>query len=147
MLLKVNDLDKYNISVTNTCGNSLSIIDRFLQKNFGSSKYELINLTNILNINQLKFPDSKKVQTPIIDLKNYSDTIYLNFDLRSKGLVFYFRYKNTEYIEFCDYSEISFKSDNNMFFLKTVNFSYKFRIIQMNKHREFLEKLNLKQNN
>ena len=87
MLIQVNDSDyDLNTTINQTCGKEYSFINRILKNNFGSSKYKL------LEISPSKFN---------IDLKNYTDSVYLNFDLRDNGIVFFFRFKNTEYVELC----------------------------------------------
>ena len=85
MLFSVNDdsIDLENL-IDNRCGRVYSFIERIRKQIFGSSKYELVSI----------YPEKN------LSLDNFSDSIYLNFDLRFKGLVFYFRYKNTEYVSF-----------------------------------------------
>ena len=100
--------------VSSKCGKKYSIIDRILKKNFGSSRYRLKTI----------YPQHSE-----IDLNNYSDSIFLNFDLRNNGLVFYFRYKNTEYLEFCAYHSLTFQTSETTFVIQTEKFSYNFEIV------------------
>ena len=68
MLFSVNDdsIDLENL-IDNRCGRVYSFIERIKQI-FGSSKYELVSI----------------YQKKKIYLDNFSDSIYLNFDLRLK---------------------------------------------------------------
>ena len=127
MLFEVNseDLDLKKI-VKKTCGKEYSILKRMLKKNYGSSRYQLINL----------YPKHNN-----INLENYNDIVYLNFDLRDKGIVFYFRYKNTEYVEFCQFHKISFQSNDNSFVLQSDHYIYSFKILKKKEHKKFILKL------
>mgnify|MGYP001250878160 CR=1 FL=1 len=127
MLFPVNneDLDlKKNIIAT--CGKEYSVFKRILKRNYGSYRYQLINIHPKHNS---------------INLENYDDIIYLNFDLRDGGIVFYFRYKNTEYVEFCQFHKISFQSNDSSFVLQTDQFMYSFKILKNKEHKEFILKL------
>ena len=127
MLFSVNDdsIDLENL-IENCCGRAYSFIERIKKQIFGSSKYELISV----------YPEKKS-----LSIDSYSDSIYLNFDLRLKGLVFYFRYKNTEYVEFCSYNQLSFQTSDNVFTLQTDKCHYKFQIIYLKSHYNFLKNL------
>lgn len=127
MLLAVNDED-FDLKkiVKKTCGKEYSIFNRILKQNYGSSRYQLINICPRHND---------------IDLENYNDFVYLNFDLRDKGMVFYFRYKNTEYVEFCQFHKISFQSNDNSFVLQTDEYIYSFKILKKKEHKKFILKL------
>lgn len=127
MLFSVHDdsIDLENL-IENRCGRVYSFIERIRKQIFGSSKYELVSI----------YPEKKN-----LSIDNYSDSIYLNFDLRLKGLVFYFRYKNTEYVEFCSYNQLSFQTSDNVFTLQTDKYHYKFQIINLKSHYNFLKKL------
>ncbi len=127
MLLEVNNED-YDIEyeIKKKCGQQYSIIDRIINKNFGSFRYQLQNISkNKFNIN----------------FENYNNTVYLNFDLRDKGIVFYFRYKNTEYVEFCPFYSLTFQSNDSSFIIQTDLYSYTFEIINIKKHKDFIIKL------
>ena len=76
-----------------------------------------------------------------INFENYNNTVYLNFDLRDKGIVFYFRYKNTEYVEFCPFYSLTFQSNDSSFIIQTDLYSYTFEIINIKKHKDFIIKL------
>jgi len=124
MLLKVNN-DYFSLEkiIRDKCGKKYSLLERFFKKNFGSSRYRLINI----------FPKHKE-----IDLHNYNDCIFLNFDLRKDGLVFYFRYKNTEYVEFCPFYSLKFQSNDKSFVIQTDKYTYSFEIMNEKKHKDFI---------
>ena len=127
MLFSVNDdsIDLENL-IENRCGRVYSFIERIRKQIFGSSKYELVSI----------YPEKKN-----LSLDNFSDSIYLNFDLRLKGLVFYFRYKNTEYVEFCPFHFLTFQSNDSSFILQTDIYTYNFEIMNTKKHKAFILKL------
>ena len=72
MLIQVNsdDIDIKKL-IIEKCGKQFSLIKRITKNNFGSSRYKLKSKTH-----------------HHIDLENYNDNIFLNFDLREKGIVF-----------------------------------------------------------
>lgn len=127
MLFKVNN-DNIDIQqfIRKKCGDTYSILKRLMLNNFGSCRYKLLSI----------FPNSLN-----INLENCIDTIYLNFDLRNKGLVFFFRYRNTEFVEFCEYNKISFQSSDKSFVLQTDQSIYSFEILNKKQHKKFLLKL------
>ena len=127
MLFEVNDdTVKLSKKIDDLCGKSNSIIQRIVNNNYGSEKYELIVLNS---------------KSPKITLKNHTDSIYLNFDLREKGLVFYFRFRNTEYVDFCKYNMLTFQSSDFVFTLQTDQNIYKFKIIKQKSHIKFIQQL------
>ena len=127
MLLEVNNED-YDIEyeIKKKCGKQYSIIERIINKNFGSFRYQLLNISkNKFNIN----------------FEEYNSTVYLNFDLRSKGIIFYFRYNNTEYVEFCPFHALTFQSNDSSFIIQSDVNSYRFKIMNIKKHKKFIIKL------
>ena len=127
MLLEVNNED-YDIGyeIRKTCGKQYSIIERIINKNFGSFRYQMLAISkNKFNIN----------------FEEYYNAVYLNFDLRAKGIVFYFRYKNTEYVEFCPFHFLTFQSNDSSFILQTDIYTYNFEIMNTKKHKAFILKL------
>ena len=127
MLLEVNneDLEVKKI-IQKTCGKEYSLLKRIRYNNYGSNRYKLVSLS------PTKFN---------IDVENYNDNIYLNFDLRDQGIVFYFRYKNTEFVNFCKYHIITFQSNDYSFILQTDSNIYKFNILNIKRHNAFIKKL------
>ena len=115
-----------NDTVNDICGKEYTIISRIVKNNYGSCRYKL------LQIKPNKFN---------IDLEKYTESIYLNFDLRTSGIVFYFRHKNTEYVEFCSFNQFSFQSNDNSFIIQTDKNIYDFEILDKLKHKKFLIRL------
>ena len=127
MLYQINteDIELKKI-IKEKCGKSFSIFQRIRDNNFGSQRYKLLKIS----------PNHKK-----IDLENFNDNIFLNFDLRLKGIVYYFRYKNSEYVEFCPYYKLTFQSSDNQFVIQTDCYTYSFKIYNKKKHKKFLTQL------
>ena len=133
MLLQVNtDEFDLNHEIKKNCGNPISLLNRILYSNFGSSKYKLEKILQS-NLAHQNF--------------NFQESIYTNFDLREMGLVFYFRIKNIEFVEFCSYFSVSFQSNDDNFTLQTSTSTYQFKILNKRNHINFLKKLYQKKNN
>ena len=127
-----NDYSDLKKEILSACGASFSIIDRIRFSNYGSTRYKL---------------QSIKCSKYNIDLENYTDSIYLNFDLRFKGIVFTFRYMNTEYIEFCSYYQLSMQSSDDNLVLQTDSNIYSFKILSLKGHKKFISDLYKFKNN
>ena len=127
MLLQVNT-DEFDLSleIKKNCGKPISFFNRIISSNFGSSKYKLEKIVQS-NLDNQKF--------------NFHESIYTNFDLRDLGLVFYFRIKNIEFVEFCSYFSISFQSNDDNFTLQTNTSIYQFKILNKKNHINFLKKM------
>lgn len=127
MLLEVLQKDfDINDIVNDICGKEYTILNRILENNYASCRYKL------LQIKPAKFN---------IDLECYTESVYLNFDLRNNGIVFYFRFRNTEYVEFCKFNQFSFQSNDNSFIIQTDQNIYDFQILDKLSHKKFLIKL------
>lgn len=127
MLLEVLQKDfDINDIVNDICGKEYSILNRIVENNYASCRYKL------LQIKPTKFN---------IDLECYTESVYLNFDLRNNGIVFYFRFRNTEYVEFCKFNQFSFQSNDNSFIIQTDQNIYDFKILDKLNHKKFLIKL------
>ena len=127
MLLEVIQKDfDINDIINEVCGKEYTILNRIIENNYGSCRYKL------LQIMPIRFN---------IDLECYTENIYLNFDLRTNGIVFYFRYRNTEYVEFCKFNQFSFQSNDNSFIIQTDQNIYNFKILDKLNHKKFLIKL------
>ena len=125
MLLDVNsDPSETFKLVDETCGKPFSWLKRIRTNNFGSSKY-LLN-----SINKNKFN---------IDIENYNNTVGVNFDLREKGIVFFFRYNNNEFVEACIYPKITIQSNDNIFVVQTDKNLYKFDVLNTQNHLKFVK--------
>jgi len=110
--------------VDEICGKPFSWLKRIRTNNFGSSKY-LLN-----SINKNKFN---------IDIENYNNTVGVNFDLREKGIVFFFRYNNNEFVEACIYPKITIQSNDNIFVIQTDKNLYKFDVLNTQNHLKFVK--------
>ena len=127
MLLEVLQKDfDINDIVNDICGKEYTILNRIVENNYASCRYKL------LQIKSAKFN---------IDLECYTESIYLNFDLRNNGIVFYFRFRNTEYVEFCKFNQFSFQSNDNSFIIQTDKNIYDFEILDKLNHKKFLIRL------
>ena len=125
MLLDVNsDPSETFKLVDETCGKAFSWLKRIRTNNFGSSKYLLSS------INKNKFN---------IDIENYNNTVGVNFDLREKGIVFFFRYNNNEFVEACIYPKITIQSNDNIFVVQTDKNLYKFDVLNTQNHLKFVK--------
>ena len=125
MLFDVNsDPSEIFKLVDEICGKPFSWLKRIRTNNFGSSKY-LLN-----SINKNKFN---------IDIENYNNTVGVNFDLREKGIVFFFRYNNNEFVEACIYPKITIQSNDNIFVIQTDKNLYKFDVLNTQNHLKFVK--------
>lgn len=125
VLLDVNSDPSETFKLVNEiCGKPFSWLKRIRTNNFGSSKY-LLN-----SINKNKFN---------IDIENYNNTIGVNFDLREKGIVFFFRYNNNEFVEACIYPKTTIQSNDNIFVIQTDKNLYKFDVTNTKNHLKFVK--------
>ena len=125
MLLDVNSDPSETFKLVNEiCGKPFSWLKRIRTNNFGSSKY-LLN-----SINKNKFN---------IDIENYNNTVGVNFDLRKKGIVFFFRYNNKEFVEACIYPKTTIQSNDNIFIIQTDKNLYKFDVLNTKNHLKFVK--------
>ena len=125
VLLDVNSDPSETFKLVNEiCGKPFSWLKRIRTNNFGSSKY-LLN-----SINKNKFN---------IDIENYNNTVGVNFDLREKGIVFFFRYNNNEFVEACIYPKITIQSNDNVFVIQTDKNLYKFDVLNTQNHLKFVK--------
>ena len=56
-------------------------------------------------------------------------------------VVFFFRFKNTEYVELYPYYKLSLQSNDNSFVLQTDQNIYRFEILNKKTHKNFILKL------
>ena len=128
MIYKINNYSSQELNdiITTVCGKKPTIFDRFRKRNFGSTRYLL---KDIKSFKKLSFDFDKMNST------------YLNFDLWDKGLVFYFRFKNSEYIVTCPYYNTSFQSSDDIFTLQSDDIVFDFKIINKSKHVKFIKNL------
>ena len=128
MIYKINNYSSQELNdiITNVCGKKPTIFDRFRKRNFGTTRYLL--------------KDIKSFKKFSFDFDKMNST-YLNFDLWDKGLVFYFRFKNSEYIVTCPYYNTSFQSSDDIFTLQSDDIVFDFKIINKSKHVKFIKNL------
>ena len=84
----------------------------------------------------------------VIGFEKNNDLIYCNIELRNKGVVLYFRFKQDEYAICGRYNQTVFQSSNNIFEIQIGNDRVKTEIIHPKSHQKFISKfLKLKNEN
>ena len=112
-------------TIMSIAGSGLSVIEKFKLNVFGSPKYRIISV----------LPKNTE-----IDLENYTDLVYGVFELRKKGLAFYFRYKNEEFVIVSHYNQLSFISNDNLLDFQFSSHSLKLAYENIKSHKKFLSK-------
>jgi hypothetical protein len=120
---KSQDQKKISQKVEEITGTSYSILEIFKEKLDGSPKYQL------LDISKNNFD---------IDIENYTDLVYATIELRKKGLVIYFRYKNEEYQLACHFNQVSYLSNDGKFDLQTDSHQLKLKVKDLKRHHIFI---------
>ena len=124
MLLKTSiDKKQKEIEIEEGCGQSFSLLTKFRNQIFGSPKYKIISI----------YPDD-------INFKKNNDLIYYNLELRQKGIVLYFRYKQDEYAIYGRFNQTLFQSSNNIFEIQIANYIVKSEIQNNKAHHKFIRK-------
>jgi len=124
MLLKTSiDRKQKEIEIELVCGQSFNLITKFKNQIFGSPKYKIISI----------FPDD-------ISFKKNNDLIYFNLELRPKGIVLYFRFKQDEYAIYGRFNQTLFQSSNNVFEIQIGNYIVKSEIQNNIAHHKFIGK-------
>ena len=124
MLLKISiDRKQKEIEIEQTCGKSFDLLTKFKNQIFGSPKYKIISIS----------PDD-------ISFKKNNDLIYCNLELRQKGIVLYFRYKQDEYAIYGRFNQTLFQSSNNIFEIQIGNYIVKSEIQNNISHHKFIGK-------
>ena len=124
MLLKTSiDRKQKEIEIELVCGQSFNLITKFKNQIFGSPKYKIISI----------YPDD-------ISFKKNNDLIYFNLELRPKGIVLYFRYKQDEYAIYGRFNQTLFQSSNNIFEIQIGNYIIKSEIQNNISHYKFIGK-------
>jgi len=125
MLLKTSiDRKQKEIQIELACGQPFNLITKFKNQIFGSPKYKIISIS----------PDD-------ISFKKNNDLIYFNLELRPKGIVLYFRYKQDEYAIYGRFNQTLFQSSNNIFEIQIGNYIIKSEIQNNISHYKFIGKL------
>jgi len=132
MLLKTSiDRKEKEIEIDQRTGQSFNLLIKLRHKLFGSPRYRIINM----------IPD-------VIGFEKNNDLIYCNIELRNKGVVLYFRFKQDEYAICGRYNQTVFQSSNNIFEIQIGNDRVKTEIIHPKSHQKFISKfLKLKNEN
>ena len=132
MLLKTSiDRKEKEIEIDQRTGQSFNLLIKIRHKLFGSPRYRIINM----------IPD-------VIGFEKNNDLIYCNIELRNKGVILYFRFKQDEYAICGRYNQTVFQSSNNIFEIQIGNDRVKTEIIHPKSHQKFISKfLKLKNEN
>ena len=125
MLLKTSiDRKQKEIEIDQICGQSFNLLTKFKNQIFGSPKYKIISI----------YPDN-------ISLKKNNDLTYFNLELRPKGIVLYFRFKQDEYAIYGRFNQTLLQSSNNIFEIQIGNYIIKSEIQNNISHHKFIGKL------
>ena len=124
MLIKTSiDRKQKEIEIEQKCGQSFNLLTKFKNQIFGSPKYKIISI----------YPDD-------ISFKKNNDLIYFNLELRPKGIVLYFRYKQDEYAIYGRFNQTLLQSSNNIFEIQIGNHIVKSEIQNNISHQKFIGK-------
>ena len=124
MLLKTSiDKKQKELEIEQGCGQSFNLLAKLKNQIFGSPKYKIISI----------YPDN-------INFKKNNDLIYHNLELRQKGIVLYFRYKQDEYAIYGRFNQTLFQSSNNIFEIQIANYIVKSEIQNNKAHHKFVRK-------
>ena len=124
MLLKTSiDKKQKEIEIEQNCGQSFGLLTKFKNQIFGSRKYKIISI----------YPDD-------ICFNKNNDLIYFNLELRPKGIVLYFRYKQDEYAIYGRFNQTLFQSSNSIFEIQIGNYIVKSEIQDNISHHKFIGK-------
>lgn len=126
MLFKTSqNQKKIRENLINICGNPFSLINKIKNGYYGSPKYLLIKI------------EPKSFE---IDFEEYTDLVYCTFEIRTKGVAVYFRYKNEEYILMSRYNQISFLNNDGILDLQINNYNIKLKVLENKSHNKFIRK-------
>jgi hypothetical protein len=123
---KSQDQKKISQKVEEISGSSFSVLEILKEKLNGSPKYQL---------KQISKNDFD------IDIENYTDLVYAAIELRKKGIVIYFRYRNEEYQLACNYNQLSYISNDGKFDLQTDSHQLKLKVKDLKRHHLFIRNL------
>ena len=126
MILKTSQNPKETYATIKTiAGSSLSLIEKYKLNVFGSPKYRIIDM----------FPKNGE-----IEFKNYTDLVYGVFELRKKGLAFYFRYKNEEFVIVSRYNQLSFINSDKLLDFQFSSFNLMLGYEDIKSHKKFISR-------
>ena len=124
MLIKTSQNPKETQkTIMSIAGSSLSVIEKFKLNVFGSPKYRIISMLSKNNE---------------IDFEDYTDLVYGVFELRKKGLAFFFRYKNEEFVIVSRYNQLSFINNDNLLDFQFSSRSLKLSYKNIKSHKKFV---------
>ena len=123
---KSQDQKKISQKVEEISGATFNILEIFKERLDGSHKHQL------QQISKNNFD---------IDLESYTDLVYATIELREKGIVIYFRYKNEEYQLACNYNRLSYISNDGKFELQTDSHQLKLKVKDLKRHHFFIRNL------
>ena len=124
MLLKTSiDRKQKEFEIEQGCGQSFNLLTKFKYQLFGSPKYKIIRI----------YPD-------VISFEKSNDLINCNLELRKKGVVLYFRFKQDEYAIYGRFNQTLFQSSNNIFEIQIGNFIVKSKFKTKIAHHKFIAK-------
>ena len=75
-----------------------------------------------------------------VEFEKYTDLVYGVFELRKKGLAFFFRYKNEEFVIVSIYNQLSFINNDNLLDFQFSSFSLKLRYEDIKSHKKFISR-------
>ena len=132
MLLKTSiDKKLKEIEIKNRCGDAFSLFHKIKYQFYGSPKYKIKSI----------YPDT-------IYFQKSNDIINCNIELRIKGIVLYFRFKQDEYAICGRFNQTVFQSSNNIFDIQIGNNRVTTEIQDTKAHQKFLKHFfTLKNNN
>ena len=126
MLLKTSQNPKETYrKIKSIAGSSLSVIEKFKLDVFGSLKYRIISMLP---------------KTFEIDFVEHTDLVYGVFELRKKGVAFFFRYKNEEFVIVSRYNQSGFISNDNLLDFQFSSNSLKLRYENIKSHKKFISR-------
>jgi hypothetical protein len=123
---KSQDQKKISQKVEEISGATYSVLEILKEKLYGSPKYQF------QQISKNNFD---------IDIENYTDLVYATVELRKKGVVIYFRYKNEEYQLACNYNQLTYISNDGKFDLQTESHHIKLKVKDLKRHHLFIRNL------
>ena len=122
MFLKISiDKKQKETEINQICGKSFNLFQKLNHKIFGSPRYKILTLSAHLD-----------------GITKSYDSIFCNLELRNKGVILYFRFKQDEYAICGRYNQTVFQSSNNIFEIQIANDSIKTEIHHLKSHHKFI---------
>ena len=122
MFLKISiDKKQKETEINRICGKSFNLFFKLNHRIFGSPRYKILSLS-----------------AHLAGLTKSNDSIHCNLELRKKGVILYFRFKQDEYAICGRYNQTVFQSSNNIFEIQIANDSIKAEIHDLKSHHKFI---------